>query len=318
MDASIQLFGYLILTFVGFVAPIVVLTLSIYHEGSLILQQQYASERENAEGNIKEQLKKISDKQEVEEREIKKNLKKLKEIKKNAESKLSYLNPKKQIIKLLLPLGIAFLFVEIALISPQSIKIDKYYVYFLNYFFWLISTLSFGVALFFLWKLVDIIPKVKDASDEKRMKDEQDSRQSMLALLEKATKSASPLLTKVNISVEGKEIDSKEIKFSLTAEEKKDLKLVVINHESKMAKNLEAGIILPKSFIVDKSTKYSIYVDESQQIIRYTMDMLQSKTNFILPSLQITPLAKGEHEITVFIKGENVETFYKKFIMNIV
>jgi len=317
MEASIQLFGYLVLTFIGFVAPIVVLTLSIYHEGSSILQQQYVSERENAEENIKEQLKKIASGEEMVESEIKGNLKKLRDIKKNAESKLSYLNPKKQIIKLLLPLGISFILVELAQIYFfQSVKISKYSIP-LIYPLLLIAISFFCIALFILWKLADIILKVKNASDDKRIKDEQDNRQAILSLLERVQKNTPSPLTKVYMKIEGEEVKDDKLEFSLTVEEKKDLKIGIINSETRMAKNIEMGLVFPTSFIVEKIKRYSFTVDGSQQVIRYKQDLLQGGTNLILDPLQITPLTKGSHTITVFIKGENVEQVYRKFIIKV-
>ncbi len=55
MQSAIELFGNLVLTFLGFVTPIVGFILSIYQEGTLILKNQYQSERKQAEENIKSQ-----------------------------------------------------------------------------------------------------------------------------------------------------------------------------------------------------------------------------------------------------------------------
>lgn len=49
MDQAFQLFGFLILAFLGVVAPILVVLISMFREGVLKLSNQYESERAQSE-----------------------------------------------------------------------------------------------------------------------------------------------------------------------------------------------------------------------------------------------------------------------------
>jgi|GEM_PF-3880021 len=95
VEQAIQLFGYLILTFLAVPAPILVILLSIFREGRSKLTIQYENERFQSEKNIRGQLKKIGEAEKADVEQIQQSLYKLKAIKKGAQTKLSYLNPKK-------------------------------------------------------------------------------------------------------------------------------------------------------------------------------------------------------------------------------
>lgn len=58
MESSLQLFGYLILIFLGIVVPFLIILLSIFQEGISKLTAQYKNEKFISEENLKNQLKK--------------------------------------------------------------------------------------------------------------------------------------------------------------------------------------------------------------------------------------------------------------------
>ena len=116
MEQAIQLFGFLILTFLGIVSPILVILLSMFREGISQLTIQYENEKSQSKNNIKEQLKKIVEAGKTDVEGIEQSLNKLKAIKKTAETKLSYLNPRKQILRLYMPFLISFLGAILSLI----------------------------------------------------------------------------------------------------------------------------------------------------------------------------------------------------------
>ncbi len=89
MEQAIQLFGFLILAFLGIVSPILVILLSLFREGILQLTIQYENEKSQSENNITEQLKKIGEAGKTDLGEIEQNLNKLKALKKLL--KLNYL-----------------------------------------------------------------------------------------------------------------------------------------------------------------------------------------------------------------------------------
>ena len=121
MEQAIQLFGFLILAFLGVVGPILVILLSVFREGISKLTIQYENEKFQSEKNIKEQLKKIAEAENADVKEIEQSLKSLKALKMIAETKLSYLNPKTQILQLFLPLLIAFLGVILAILTKTNV-----------------------------------------------------------------------------------------------------------------------------------------------------------------------------------------------------
>ena len=80
VEQAIQLFGYLILTFLAVPAPILVILLSVFREGRSKLTIQYENERSQSEHNINEQLKKTGETGKADVEHIQLSLNKLKAI----------------------------------------------------------------------------------------------------------------------------------------------------------------------------------------------------------------------------------------------
>lgn len=139
MEQAIQLFGILILTMLGFVFPVVTILLSIYHEGISKLAQQVQAEISQSEEN----LKTIAQAKKTDVAAIQQSIKELESTKKKAKAKLSYLSPRKQIIRLFIPLVLAFLGV---IATSILIETNFYYVLLL-----LLSLTCFIYALIVLW-----------------------------------------------------------------------------------------------------------------------------------------------------------------------
>lgn len=317
MQSAIELFGNLVLTFIAFVVPIVGTLLSIFQEGSDVLVTQYENERKQTEKNIKAQLQKFGEKNaSVKEEEIRDNLDKLKDIKNQAEKKLSYLKPKRQILELFIPLAIAFLGVQAA-----SLLVGKEFFVGSLSFSWVYVPLALSLALFIfvlvhIWKLVDIIIELKRA--ESKSKEERETKQLLSSVLDELVKGESPFLKKVYIYVEDEEVAKGKPEIRISAQEKKNLKVEIANAESRMVKNIEIGLIFPLDFIIEKTSYFSVHNNGSAQIVRYTSDFVHGKTRQIAPKpLVVTPLTKGDHEVVTFIKAENVKTMYGKFVIKV-
>ena len=320
MNTYIDLFGSLVLTFLGFVVPLIGLILSYYQEGTMQLNTQYQREKTNAEENIKSQLKKIAESsgEDIEENEIRKNLDKLKKVKKEAEKKLSLLDPQKQIIKQFTIFGISFLMIELSLFMAKFnirilLGIQSFYIIFLA------SIAVFIGGLINLWSLSIILINIKKTSDEIRGNKESDFRKTVIKLFE-TVNSQNPYLKDVFISINGNELkeESNKLEVEYKTQEKNEINIGVSNNEKKMAKNIEVGFILPKDFIVEDHKGYSIYNDGTNQIIRNDVDSIHGSTRLILAPLNITPLSKGTIKIKTFIKAENIEVKYSTFFLKIV
>lgn len=299
MEQAIQLFGFLILTFLGIVSTILVILLSMFREGILKLTAQYENEKSQSENNIKEQLKKIGEAGKTDVKEIEQGLNKLKTIKKTAETKLSYLNPKVQILRLYMPFLISFLGVILAIL----VKANIYYVG----LFITISLICFACSLTVLVKLLSIITEVKKTIDDDKKNMDMKTIE-LLSVLSK--RGAEYFLTAVYININDKIIQDDTDKITVSADKKQELKIGLTNRESRMAKNIEIGFIFPLDFIIEKTNYYSIATTKTIQVVRYTRDIIHGNTNQPFLPLIITPLKEDDYEIRTFIKAENIESTY--------
>ncbi|MBA7581008.1 hypothetical protein ES708_22907 [subsurface metagenome] len=311
MEQAIQLFGYLILAVLGFVFPVVTVLLSLNREGLSKLAAQYEAEKSHSEENIREQFQKKEEKSGLDLLAIEKSLKKLKSIRKAAETKLSYLNPRNTTIRLFIPLIVAFLGVvaTFLILHFADYFIDYAYLYPL-----LVSLVAFGYAVFVLWKLVGIIVEVRKIIDTDR-KDTDTRTTELLSKLVQETDQH--YLKRVYIHLDGKNIDSDSGETKMKVNIKKELEVGVNNYESRMVKNVEIGFIFPTNFIIEKIAGYSIYRDEKQQICRYNEDYIHGHTLQQFASLIITPLEQGDFEFKTFVKAENIESIYRNHTIKV-
>lgn len=299
MEQAIQLFGYLILTFLGIVSPILIILLSMFREGISQLTIQYENEKSQSENNIKEQLKRIGEAGKTDVGEIEQSLNKLKAIKKTAETKLSYLNPKEQILRLYMPFLISFLGVILAIL----IKTNIYYVG----LFIAISLICFVYSMVVLWKLLGIIIEVKKTIDDDKKGMDMKTIELLSALIKKESEY---FLKVVYININDKNIQDDTVKITVSVDKKQELKIVIVNYEPRMAKNIEIGFIFPLDFIIEKTSYYSIYTTKTIQVVRYATNLIHGKTNLNLSPLIITPLKEGNYKINTFINAENIESTY--------
>lgn len=300
MEQAIQLFGNLILAFLGVVAPILVILLSISREGISKLTIQYENEKSQSEKNIKEQLKRLAEAEETNVTEIEQSLKSLKAIKKTAEIKLSYLNPKRQVLRLFIPLLISLLGVILAILNKSNI-----YYAILSI---AVSSICFAYAMVALWKLLDIIIEVRRTIDDDKKDRDMKTIELLSALVEKGTQY---FLKAVYITLDDKNIEDNEGEITISADKKQELKIGITNDETRMAKNIEIGFIFPPDFIIEKTDYYSIYTDKTSQIVRYTTALMHGNTDLHLSPLIITPIKEGDYKIRTFIKAENIESTHR-------
>jgi hypothetical protein len=297
MEQGIQLYGFLVLTFLGVTAPILVILLSVFEEGRLKLTTQYENERSQSEKNIKEQLKKLTGTEETDVTEIKQSLKSLEIIKKTAEAKLSYLNPKKQMFQLYIPFLISFLGVILAILSKANVACVRLYI--------AVSLICFSYALVVLWKLTGTIIEVKKSINDGK----KDMNMKIIKLLSALVKKEDRYFLKdIYITIDDKKIEDNTGEITISADKKQELKIGIDNIETRMAKNVEIGFTFPPDFVIEKTSSYSIYTTKTKQIVRYVTSLIQGKTNLILDSLIITPLKKGDYKIKTFIKAENIKS----------
>ena len=316
MNIALQLFGYLILTVLAIVVPIFIVLLSIFQEGVSKLSEQYEIRKSQSEKNLKKQWKKhtqLKKSDKVEEmaekmKKLKQSIKDIETNKKTAQTKLVYLNPKKQMARLFVILLISFLGVVLA----SLIKNDIYYTVLII----LVSVLFFTIALKILWKLLGIIVEVKKIIDDEKRETETKTVDALLALQEKlpVTKEETPLFLKeVYLRIGAKDIKDELQELEFPVNRKSKLEVSFHNEEDLMVKNLEAGIILPSDFIVEKSKHYSITIDRGgEQVVRYELSKTHGNTYIPFSPIIFTAITGREYDIRTFIKAENIKPIYLK------
>lgn len=300
MEQAIQLFGFLVIAFLGVAAPILVILLSVFEEGRLKLTTQYENERSQSEKNIKDQLKKLAETEETDVTEINQSLKSLKIIKKTAEAKLSYLNPKKQIFRLFIPLLLSFSGVILAILTKANVDYVRFYI--------AVSLICLAYAIVVLWNLTNIIIEVRKTVNDDKKGMNMKIIELLSALVEKE---AQYFLKDIYINIDDKVIEDNAGEITISADKKQELKIGINNIETRMAKNVQIGFVFPPDFVIEKTSSYSIFTTKTKQIVRYVTSLIQGKTNLILGSLIITPLKKGDYKINTFIKAENIKPVYR-------
>lgn len=163
INEAIQLFGFLVLAFLGIVAPFFMIILSISREGRKELIFQYTEEIKLYEEKIKnkyeeKESKKIED-IEKKVKDINKDIKQLKKYKKNSQKNLSNLDIKKQTLYIFIPLIVSFILAVLSLIfSHDLLPITILMVFAVGIFLF---------SLFKLWKALCIIIVVRNLIDDK-------------------------------------------------------------------------------------------------------------------------------------------------------
>jgi hypothetical protein len=293
METAISLYGYLLITFLGVIVPLFGILLSLFRQGLIELTTQAEREKTNSTKNLREQLKKQSEEGQPNINDIKKSIRELTHSLKTAEKKLSYLNPKKQLLRLFALLFLSFFAVLVAILHKQS-----------AWFALVLSILLFFLALYILWKLLQILVDVKSIIDGK--KGELESK--VVELLS----SSSTLIENVHPVIEGNVIkDGEEVTINLSVDIINEIKISISNNAKMMAKKVELGFIFPREFIIEKGPSYTIYNDEDgTQIVRYHADEIQAQTRLVLPKLNIKPIKKDAFKVQTFIKAENIKSKY--------
>jgi len=310
MIQAIQLYGYLILTLLAIICPIIVILLSMFREGISKLSIQFENEKAQSEKNIKAQLKKISEASGTNVSEIERGLKDLKKIKKIAVKKLSNLNPLNQIINLFIPLLTSFSLAIVTLIFDFNVTFVLIII--------AISIIIFGFSLVILWNLLCTIIDIKKTFDDNKKVLNVKMLELFSILLEKLEKGLQYFLKKVYIDLNNTAIKDNKFIITCTADKKLNLNVALKNGESRMVKNLEIGLIFNSDFIIEKKDYYDISTTETKQVIRYETKIVHGKTKYEFGPLIITPLKVGEFKIKTFIKAENVESMYHDILFKVI
>ncbi len=317
MDKFLELIAILILTLIGFVLPIVSLLLSVFNDGVQKLSQQYYLEKEASEENIKNQLQKIQSFETDKIQDIEDNLKELKRIKKRAQNKLNFLDPRKQLLKLFIPLFASFLLFIFYFIVKDA-EFNKVFIYgvAIPYITPFIGFVLFIWSLSTLWKLLNIITEVVNLVNRDKRQTELKVVELLSNLVEKTKSQLDFFLKNFSLRIDQKKVDAK-LNIELKSDEKKTLSVSLENFETRMAKEVEVGFIFPTEFMVEKSSSFTVFNDQDSQVIRFRSPIIQGQTHQHFGSITITPLKKGKITIRAFVKAENIEATNMNISFNI-
>lgn len=308
MERAIQLLSQLLLAFVGIVAPVIGVLLSLFREGTSQLNKEYENQRQQSEQNIREQLKTLAEGEKADTAKIEETLKELKKIKRVAEAKISLLNPGNQMLRLTVPLLLSYLGL---MFFPNSDEL--YHVALLT----VLGGVTIGYASFAFWRSVAIISEIAAVINDRKADQEKRTIEVLSAILDKGTQGSDYFLKAVYIRVDGKDVKDDGVKVDVEANKKREIKIGINNNEKRMAKKVEIGFIFPSDFIVEKSPDYSEYTTEKTKIVRYEAEAIQGDTYLILTPLIVTPLKKGAVVLRTFVKGENIEATYRNINVSV-
>lgn len=302
MLEAVRLYGTLLLALLGVVVPLFSILLSVFREGSVKLSNQYEAERAETEKKIREQVQK-----DTRIEEIKIALRKLEKNKRMAMARLAYLDPKEQVARLLVPLLLAFVATAIYLaINDIATPVSKFLLLSVS-----LLTLGYGARVFMklLSVLVEVISKVEDKKND----ESQRTIQLLTSIVEAVQKSTDIFLEKVYVVVDDQIIKTAGQEISMKADAKREFRMAIVNYDDRLAKNVEIGLIFPKQgFLVEKPPFGSLYTSENgDQIVRFEGGLIHGNTTFLRGGLSITPLKRGEYEITSWVKGENIKAIHR-------
>lgn len=327
LNFGLNLFAFLILTFLGVVGPFFILLLSVFHKGISILTTKYESEREQIESTVHEQLQSEgSSKAKIVE--IQKSINYLNKSKKDANNKLKNLKPIGQIKKTFFPLIVSFIAILVTgFMEPLS--------------FWFYATLvvsvgAFVLALYFLERLFEVIIEVKTAIDSQEQSEREGISENCSRALEFLSTIASPptvtgeeedkgsaaldyFLKNIRVKLDKTNIDKDDIVIDLLINQKRTFGVWADNFERRMVKNIEIGLVFPPDFIIEKTDYKSLYIneDEKKHIVRFDNDFVHGNTCSQLGNLTLTPVKKGDFKIKVFLKAENIESTHRYVVFRI-
>lgn len=307
-----QIYGTLILTFTGFVLPILAIALSLFPEGVKVLKQTYENEQKQAEDNLKNELQKKSEDR-VDLDSLSKNINTLKLTKKRAGRKLFYLNPQNIISKSLIALGVSLVSFLVGLFFYMNIWIIPCTLF-------LISIGCFIWAMIIFANSISIIIEASSTVQGIQRKTEEKTLELLATLVDNSKnndKSTFINHNQIKVFFKSEEVvTDKEYSFSVN--NKHTIKISLKNLSEYMLKTAQLGFTFPAECIIDERDNLSIYTGEKEKIIRFNHEHLQSNEHMMEGDINITFLKVGEFNIDTFTKGENLKNKNIKFKIKVV
>ncbi len=305
MINTIQLFGALILTIVGFIVPLLTILISIFPDGVKLLASKYENEKNQSDENIANETAKREKTKGLDYKALEKTLRTLQNKKREAETKLSYLKPKEFIFRTSTPFIIALVAVFVALVLKGSTSAIIIVI--------ASSLISFIAGIMVLLTSISILFEVAEIVNQKKTSDEE----RIIALLSEIAQKPGedPFLKEGEIKVEfNRKSIKKDAQMDFSVDKKHKIPIHIHNSSNRMAKTVEVGFRFPKDVVIEKNA-LNITTTEEEQIVRFKESEIQAHNNNSQGNLEITFLKAQKTPVTIFIKGENVK--YESFVFNL-
>ena len=155
-----MLFGFLLLTMMGLLLPLLTVLFSLLPKGMEMLATKYEGERSQSEQNIAEEIKKRDSASELDYKALTRTLRTLERLKKEAKTKLSFLSPQKIVTRTYVPLTISFVAILIALLNAPAPQTFPTFVFMAAT---TISVIAFLLTAIVLWFVFQVLSEVAKA-----------------------------------------------------------------------------------------------------------------------------------------------------------
>lgn len=301
MINAIQLYGAFVLAVLGVIVPILTILISLFPEGMKALSEKYENERRQAEENIETEIEKRNKKKGLDYNALTKTLKIIRKKKNEAETKLTYLNPRKFLFKTSVPFLVSF----IGVLASLSISGFWYLSVLL-----VISAVFTIIGFFTLHSSIMVLFEVSEIVSQKKISNEEKMIELLSTLAENAGEN--PYLGVDDIEVRfKKDILKPKSSVDFSVDQKYDIPISIQNKSDKMAKNVEIGFIFPTNVVIEKASNFDITTTEDKQIVRFKESAIQAHNDNRQGNISLTFLEAKKTNVDLFIKGENVK--YKRF-----
>lgn len=306
MTTILELYGTLIITFIGFIIPVITILISLFPQGTKSLALKYENERQQSERNIANEMKKREKDKSLDYRGLGIILKSLGKKNSEAKSKLSYLSPGRLMLKTSIPFVISFGILLATFLGFSSPTM---------YTLLVLSLVFFGVGVFALCKSMVVLFEVGEITSQTKSSHEDKIIELLSSIVEKS--GVENLYLKegdITLKFNDKTLIKNDV-YNFSVNTKHQIPFSIVNSATKMAKNIEVGLIFPVDVLIEKKSNMSISTSTTNQIIRFKKEIIQATEDNNQGKLELTFLKAQKFQVQVFIKGENVRV--NKFTFNI-
>lgn len=306
MDQSVTLFGYLVISFLGFVVPVLGLLFTVYQGGIDRIKIKYENKKAEAEkarrdlldaftagGVHKEEFKDF--KMKLKELEIRE-----KTVRRMANSRMSYLDMRKVAVGLAVPLAVSMAAVLMYFMVLPAYKIETA----------VFAFIAFSYAVFVLIRLFDVVIEMGRLADR-------ESKAMNVRIMEALSDNpAHDRIKELKLLIDGTQV-SAFIPLVISSGDARELQVEIKNPGKVMATNAVLAIKMDPAVMITPKQYYSIIRTGNSVTVLYSMDFISPESSFTLGPLVIKVNMPGTYKAEAVMKADNSEVEIKEeFVIN--